>query len=60
MNVSVMKPIDDTLKLHSVSGSRAVRLKPQVGGTPIQEWKLLVAYVPCVYRSCRRGIKLAP
>jgi hypothetical protein len=51
--VPVVKPIDDTLKSRAVSGSRVVQLKPQAGGTPTQEWKLRIACMLCVYRSCR-------
>ena len=50
-----MKAVADTLKLHSVSGSREGRWKTQADGTPTEEWewKLCVACMPCVCRSCR-------
>jgi hypothetical protein len=49
VHVSLTKRVDDTLKLHSVSGSRIVRQKPQAGETPTQEWKLRVA---CMHTMC--------
>jgi hypothetical protein len=50
-NVSDMKLVNDTLKSHSVSGSRVVQQKPQAGVTPTQEWQLYVAYMSCVCHS---------
>jgi hypothetical protein len=55
-NVPAMKAVDRTHKLHSVSGSTKpadVRLKLHADGTSTKEWKLRVALMPCVCRSCR-------
>jgi hypothetical protein len=52
-NVPSTKRVDDTLKLHSVCGGREGRLTAQLDGTDAQEWKLRVAFMPCVCRSCR-------
>jgi hypothetical protein len=52
-NVSLMKPVDDTLKFHSVCGSRVVRQKAHAGGILTQEWKLRVTCIVCVCCSCR-------
>jgi hypothetical protein len=52
-NVSLMKAVDGTQKLHSVSGSAEGRQKAKVDGPPTQEWQLRVACMPCVCLACR-------